>query len=906
MSIFLIGLALWIVILLAVGTLVLLGVRAHPPSRIEVVLWAVAVAAAVLLLFRPHEDILGGQDQGAYINTAFVFNRQQALTYVDPLLARVPAETRQAFFYGYRYFPDTKYMCLWVSDVDRAIVAPWFQPAYAILLGVVAHLAPAAWVLYVNPLLTILAAAALAALARRLWPHPAAALSAFALAVANPIVVWHGRSARAETAAGLFLIAGAALLLNAWTAQGRRARLSACLAGLCTAAAPFVHITAWLAVLPLAMLAALHVLARGRTLFGYLVLTFLGGVGFLVHTVTVTDCYYLGHVFHPLRPPGLALIGGGLLALAILYRLAPRGGPRPDGTVLGLPPTQGARFRVLLPAALTAGTAALILLSWHGILDVPETWDAHPILRHIQFTEWRPFVMTLSPALAGVAGLGWLVFLWRGGPRQPQRLAAALILLPGLMLMGEMPILMYFLRRSVLYMVPAAVLGLTGLVVLFPARSRGRWGAFASAVLVAGIVALGIPGREPLYTLTDYDGLYRFLAPFARTVRDANGILLAEYSRYAAPLEHIFGIPTLGLDSDRRMHYEKPFDAWAAIMRADPDRPAYFITPYGPPLDDRFLFDPVRSQTFAPAFLETVTRSLPVHLRRDPVCLTLYRMHLRENGGRSRREPLPYVRTLDPGNVGLRHFSHGRTRLWRISGIYFNPGETQSLHVEDDLLDIEAREMLLFFLCDRVTAPRPPTVSFENGVRIAAVEWTRLVDNWWVLRLALDPHRMPPMAYVTASDPMQLSSANALTKDRSVSIPPQYVKYRRRYMPLYARWTKSLAEIAVPVPPEGHGIVLLFVNASRPAGFERPRFRVYAGSDTPRCYRKLESRWVWQACPLSASQEPDTIEWVRLHTDPPWDSGYPALPENLGVLVRHVVVLPSMRVNIQAGSPGDG
>jgi hypothetical protein len=905
MSVFLIGLALWFVILLAVGSLVLLGVRTHPPSRVEVALWAVVVAAAVLLLFRPHEDILGGQDQGAYINTAFVFNRQQALTYVDPLLARVPVQARNLFFYGYRYFPDTKYMCLWVPDVERAIVAPWFQPAYAIMLGAVAHCAPAAWVLYVNPLLTILAAAALAALARRLWPHPAAALSAFVLAVANPIVVWHGRSARAETAAGLFLVAGAALLLDAWTAQGRRARLSACLAGLCTAAAPFLHITAWLAALPLALLAALHVLARGRALFGYLVLAFLGGVGFLIHAVTVTDCYYLGRVFHPLRPPGMALIGSAMLALAGVYRLAPRRGARPDGAVLGLPAPHGALFRLTLPAVLTAGTAAVVLLSWHGILAVPEAWADHRLLRHVQFTAWRPYVLALSPALAGLSALGWLVFLWRGGPEQPRRLAAALVMLPGLALIGEMPILMYFLRRSLLYMVPATVLGLTGLAVLFPARSRGRWGAIAAALLVAGTVALGIPGRELLYASTDYRGLYRVLEPFARIMQDANGILLGEYSRYAAPFEHVFGIPTLGLDSDRRMHYEKPLNAWADIMRADPNRPAFFLTPYGPPLDDRFLFDPVRTATFTPAFLETGP-SLPVRMRRDPLRLTLYRMRLRENGGLTRREPLPYVRTMDPGNVGLRHFAHGRTRLWRISGIYFDPGETRSLSVERSLLDVDAREMLLFFLCDRVTAPRPPTVYFEDGIRIAGVEWTHLVENWWVLRLALDPHRMPSMAHITAQDAMQLSSANALTEDRSVSIPPGYVTYRHRYLPLFARWCQSLAEIAVPVPSEGRGLVLLFVHASRPAGVERPRFRVYAGSETPRCYRKLESRWVWQACPLSSSKEPHTIEWVRLLTVQPWNSGHAALPANLGVLVRHVVVLPPMRVNIQAERPDDG
>jgi hypothetical protein len=905
MTVFLCGLVMWAVGLAAVARLAISAVRDRPPSRLTVGLWALLVVAAGVLLFRPHEDVLGGQDQGAYLNAAATFDRRQALSYTDPLLSEVPPRDRRAFFYGYRYFPNTKYMCLWVSDVPKAIQSPWFQPAYSLLLGTIAHVAPVTWMLYATPFLTLLSAIAMAGLARRLCPHPFSSVAAFILYVVNPVVVWHGRSARAEVASGFFLLAGVALLLNAWDSDGRRARPDARLAAVCVAIAPFIHITAWLAAVPLAAIVALRVAGGGVKLFDYLAIALAGAVGFMLHTATVTDCYYLGQFLAPRGPVGMTLIAAGAIALAVLYCLGRAAAARPPAAFLAMPDAAALRFRRVYPLLPIGFAAALIALSYAGVVSVPPSWAEDAMLRNVQFTEWHPYVKVVSPPVAALAALGWVVFLLRGGPGHARRLAAALVLLPGLAFMGEMPILMYFLRRALPFMVPATVLGLTALVTLIPARTRFHWGRLLAAAALAAVAAFHAYDRPLLYTTADYHGFTRFLQPFADAIRREDGVLLCEYSRYAAPMEHLHGVPTLGLDSDRRMEYDRALDAWAAIMRRYPDRPAFFMTPYGRPMDSRFAFEEVRSGDFVTRFLETEPRRLPDAVRNDPIRLTLYRMRLLAPESAPPPASFPYVRTLDPGNVGLRQFSYGRTRLWRISGIYFHAGDTVEIGVGDEARHIEPREILLFFLCE-TDAPTPPSVAFDRQVDPILTAWTPLADNWWVWRATVRSDRMPSTVRITAHDRMHLSSANALTDEKSYAIPPEPVRPCRRYLPLYARWARSLAEIAVPVPPGGKGVVLLFVNASRPDRDARPKFMVYAGGEDPRCYRKLESRWIWQACPLVSPTGGDAVEWVRLLTVPPWNSGFEGLPENLGVLVRHVVVLPPLRADTNAGSPDDG
>jgi hypothetical protein len=142
-------------------------------SSRRLLVWGIGLAGAVLLLFRPHEDYLGGQDQGAYLNAAHTYARRGTLSYTDPLLSQIPEQDRPLFFYqhGNPTFPDTKYMCFWVPDVNQATIGAWFQPAYPVMMSLFARLSPGLGPLYVTPLFALLAALALGFLARQIFPH---------------------------------------------------------------------------------------------------------------------------------------------------------------------------------------------------------------------------------------------------------------------------------------------------------------------------------------------------------------------------------------------------------------------------------------------------------------------------------------------------------------------------------------------------------------------------------------------------------------------------------------------------------------------------------------------------------------------------------------------------------------
>ena len=195
---------LWLLLAVALGR----AIRCldDDPARARTAGWGVlaALVLAVPLYFRPHEELLGGEDPGAYINSAATFARTGQIRYIDPLLAQVPPAQRGAFLYGHELFLKTKDACLWVKDLKRAEIGPWFQPAYAVLLSLPLKYLPGWYALYGAPLLTLLAALALAALGAQLFGRRRGGLLTLLFFLLLPVVLWNGRSPRAEWGAVLF------------------------------------------------------------------------------------------------------------------------------------------------------------------------------------------------------------------------------------------------------------------------------------------------------------------------------------------------------------------------------------------------------------------------------------------------------------------------------------------------------------------------------------------------------------------------------------------------------------------------------------------------------------------------------------------------------------------------------
>ena len=313
-----IGVGLWLLAGAAMGRAVRGTARACGAGRSALAVWFLLAAFAIVLLFRPHEDIFGGQDPGAYLNAACSFARHKTLFHTDPLLAQVNERLRAEFFYGHSGFGLTKDACLWVSDLKTARIGPWFLPAYAVMMSAVAWLVAPAAVLYVAPLLGLLTAATLAMLAARLIRRPWAGAAAFLLYVLNPVVIWNARAPRAEMGAGFFLMIGWVLIFDAWDRARRRGGLDLTLGAICLGVAPFFHATAWHPVL--ASFAVLCWIAvAGRLDFLPVVpVAVLTVAGFIAQTRFVTDCYAIWRFAEPLLRHPAAIGAAGCLGAAIL------------------------------------------------------------------------------------------------------------------------------------------------------------------------------------------------------------------------------------------------------------------------------------------------------------------------------------------------------------------------------------------------------------------------------------------------------------------------------------------------------------------------------------------------------------------------------------------------------------
>ncbi len=212
MQVVLCGVFLWLIAGLAAWRLA----RRLPPcgrGRAGAWVWASMVVLAAVLMFRPHEDIFGGEDPGAYLNSGAAYGRQGRFFFTDDLLSLVRPDLRPLFYFGHAGYGPTKDACLWVCNEDLALVGPHFQPAYPLLIAAAVRLAgtPDA-ALYVVPFFAMLAALALAVLAGRLLtPRPWCGLAAFWLFLLNPLTAWHGRAPRPEIIAACMLFGGLAI-----------------------------------------------------------------------------------------------------------------------------------------------------------------------------------------------------------------------------------------------------------------------------------------------------------------------------------------------------------------------------------------------------------------------------------------------------------------------------------------------------------------------------------------------------------------------------------------------------------------------------------------------------------------------------------------------------------------------
>ncbi len=877
---------LWLLALLLAARLAGILRRSAGGAAALRIIWLAAVLAAAILLLRPHEDIFGGEDPGAYVNSGITHGRLLAFFYVDPLLSQVPTETRPLFFYGHSGYGTTKDACLWVRDTGQALIGPHFQPAYPLLVSMASRLFGPFAGLYVVPIFALLAGLALAALATQCIHHRWSGIAAFALWTLNPLVLWHGRCARPEIIAAFMFFGGSALLLVAWNNSGHRLkmRFDIMLGTLCMGFAPFFHVTAWILVIPAACVITITGLTARREFLLAPIAWLVPAAALLYQVRKVTDYYGIYHFLSfPLRHP---IISAGLLiagaALAALIWLAAGGRTERDARPLSLS----------LGAALAAATILFFAVSYftrdaEGSLPILGC----PLHHYLYMTDLKALGNMLSRPMLLLAAAGWAAWLTGRDRFRRTRALAALTVFPALMFAGNINDFM-MTRYFIVAVIPVSALSITALVTLPP--DRRSW-ATLPAILALAIGLAGLNGRRHLVTIVEHRGLARFLQPFAQTITGDGGILLCEYSRFAAPFEHFFGIPTLGLDSERNDDYSRQETAWAEIMRSNPNKPAFFITPYQQPLSAHFNFSLERSSVFSDKSLQQAYNNLPTRILEGPIPLTLYRMSLKDGSGQERELTEPRVVTMDAGNMGLSGFSTVRVRTRTVRGVPLAAGE--SIHLDIPLLHGDSGELLLFLMTD-APYPRMPLIKGieEHGQSESRSEFLRLADNWRLLRFKQIPLNQPVRLEIEAAEPAFLVEAMVISGGDTISLAASFPAERmvkKEMMPFKARWARAEAEAIIPAPSNGKGIVMILLEAPNIKDGAPAEFGI-SGANAFQPLKRLvdTSRWQWQVWSVNAHAafKGDSIH-LHLSTNPAWDSGLRGFPSDLGVLVGYIVVM---------------
>lgn len=863
------------------------------PARLRAApaaLWMILLLSGAAVFSRPHETVLGGQDPGAYVNSAVSFARRGRIAYEDEMLARVAPESRGEFLYGHAGFRLTKGACLWLDEPESAVVGPWFQPAYPVLMSLVARVFSNVAVLFVAPGFALGTALLLAALAGWLLPSRWAAPSAFLFYVLNPVAAWHARCPRPELISGFFVLGGLLLLLNARGRQGAAAWMDAVLGGVSLAAAPFFHITAWWVVIPAWVLAG-ACLACGKPHFtGSLAAALLGLLGFVWQTCFITDCYglqpsldaWLQRAWTGWAVVGcvalVAGIGVGVRVLGLRGRLrfcrirgTPIAGRMPSVVVWGM----GIAFAALLAAAYWADDWGSTGLS-----------RQHQVLRWIRVTDLGAVAKLVSRPIAALGLVGWFLFFVMPGARRWDRVLLGILLFPGIFLVGRMPHFMYFSRRIVPFFLPALALALTA----WPSILARLWGSsrrWAPPAFAACLVLLGWRGRTHLISIRENAGLVRYLQAYAERVRDENGVLLCEYSRIAAVFDHFFEVPTLGLDNQMRTDYTLALTAWEqAFAVASPGRPMFFATPFQAPLDPRFCFVPVEDGKYTGRMLRTAVSALPAAVYEAPLHLKLYRM--RPRGERcgpgatqsALRAPI-YALPIDSGNMGLKGFANLRLRTWRLNGLAVDPGMPAEWTVPGDWR-VPGRELLAFAHC--TADPEGPLVALREGT--LRQRWHHLDGRWWLCRVVLEGRSLPESILLQGNVPM-------LITDLKLSVGGSVTEWKNwnggnasRSVRFPSRWARADAAVYLPFDAEPRRIYGLLASgrgAEQDAVSVRMRWR----DSAPVSEYEIGAGWRWTVME-SDGGSPASL-WLEIRTRPSWDPGMVRFPQDLGVMVGAVV-----------------
>ncbi len=885
-----IGMFFWLLSILALIRLISIGRTSRTLSLARIALWSLMLVAAILLLFRPHETIFGGQDSGAYLNFGARLGRQPQLFYKDTLLSQVlPTETRLDFlYYGVDRSYLSKFACGRIRDLDKAINGLWFQPAYPIMMSTVARLGPTNWILYVVPLFTLFTALALLTLAKQLIPHQWAGPLAFSFYIISPIVVWHGRCARPEIIASFFLFSGASLFINAWRSRRWARWYDILLGAICISLAPFFHVTAWMLVIPASLLVTVLILT-GR--YDFLLHTLISVAFLMVFTYemfSITDTYNLKQFVIPVlkyKDLVISLLIAGIAFLAVWSLVIGRRKKEcinPNEISLLDRHSSGRILAVLL--SISYVTCFII-----SVYTPPSKYNL--LLHYAYRTDLRTVLNMISVPIGCLGLVGINVLAAGPGAHRKERVAFLLFAVPATLMIGNM--YDFFMTRYMLVAImPLLAISLAALVALIPVRNHFQQGLVISAALL--ICLFGLHHRTHLIRTVEYAGFTNYLKSYAEKIKNENGILLFEYSRMAAPYDHFFGVPVLALHNERDNDYSKAEEAWEHIMRNNTNRSAFFITPFKSPVSDRFIFTLMKKAKYMGKRLIEQRWGLPTQVAEWGTELGMYRMKLRDSAITNRINiNFPYVYRFGAGNMNLRRFANCHDKHLMTEGVSVDVSAPIHVKIPRAFQREDVTDVLFFFLNCSGSSMVPEIQVTANKVNDSG-KAVHLVDDWFLYRIDADSIRGIDEMILSAGTPVLLTDMQAVAGNSVIQATNLFngnLLTEKTIVPFTARWARQDAQLIIPLSSSKKSLLCLFLNAPEElAGLMNIKILADPGPDV--FHRKIPTgRWLWLVLPLESSVGKHDVTCVTIHTDKTFNPHRRGYPDDLSLFMGYGSVL---------------
>lgn len=880
------GLIIWTAAAAAILRMLLLTWK-HSAIRLRsfVLVAAAVITAGGAVYFRPHEEYLGGQDGGAYLNYAVRLSRQPQLVYKDQALSAMPDASRELFLsYGRRRPYQSKFACGQIRDIKNATAAPWFQPAMPITASLPGAILGRWSVPFVIPFFAVLTGLSIWGLGSLLLRKTNAGLAACLIFLATPLVIWHGRFSRPEIIAAFFLCTGAGLLIYAMEQSGLRRRCDFWLGAACMGAAPFFHILAAIPVLLSAILVFIYAVNGRPAAFIYHAVLAAAASVFGLQVFLVTDTYSLKRVYNAvLDNPAVISAVAAVLAPAIFISFRQK---RLRRHSYG----EDQRFRV--PRKLPAAAAVAILLGIAGVyiysVLIPADRE-NPVFRYLYPTDLTVVTATLSWPLSLAAAAGLLVMCLSRSPGQVRRIVLLAAAVPSALLIGNM--YDYFMTRYMLItLAPLAALGTAAIVYAIPAK-RGRTAFALRAVAIAVLLFSMIHGRTALATVRQYAGYGDFLKEVCGAVKQKEKPrLLVEYSRIAAPFDHVCGIFTLALNNERRTDYTRAEKAWRRMLLSDKNSSGWLLTPFRQrPLSPSLRFEYVTNFTYRGPVLKADYMGMPDEPSTWKADLNLYRMRPAEtrNAPPSDELSYPYRLKFSGSNLGLRRFANIKVFPVFVTGSAVGKKELK-IEIKDGSFLAPGSVWAIFR-----SSSRPGIVIRDGEGRQVRGSWLHLARDWYAFRS--DRLHCPEALSMTSTE----SESNAWLTGLWFRTPGQAHDLRRCLPPGEAiqvesfttRWARSDSRIVLPFRKSSSYTLLSFIAGPEEIADEHTIYMKLPFGDAEKTHRIPTGKWRWLLWPLP----PDTVRpgchEITLNAENLFAPADPTYPRDLAVLMGYAVLV---------------